>query len=94
MPDDLTYAGRPVIVMGPASGMGEACARLLVELDAEVWGLDSKPVNAPVKEFVETDPRDPDAIGRAVSRVGEPVDALFTGQVSTPPPPRTTERPA
>ena len=94
MPDDLTCAGRPVVVTGSASGMGGACARLLVELDAEVCGLDSKPVNAPVKEFVETDPRDPDAIERAVSRVGEPVDALFTGQVSTPLTPRRTERPA
>ncbi len=77
MPDDLTYAGKRVIVTGAASGMGEACARLLVQLDAEVWGLDIKPVSAPVKEFVETDLRDPDAIEWAVSRVGEPVDALF-----------------
>ncbi len=77
MPDGLSYAGKRVIVTGAASGMGEACARLLVDLGAEVWGFDIKAVSVPVKEYVETDLRDPGAIEAAIAHVGAPVDALF-----------------
>ena len=40
MNDVLGYEGRKVVITGAASGMGEAAARLLVELGAEVHALD------------------------------------------------------
>ena len=46
MRDALGYAGRKVVVTGAASGMGEAAARLLVELGAEVHALDLKSTGA------------------------------------------------
>ena len=40
MNDVLGYAGKRVIVSGCFSGMGEATAKLLFDLGAEVHGLD------------------------------------------------------
>ena len=40
MSDFLKYQGKVCVVTGAASGMGGACARILVELGAEVIGLD------------------------------------------------------
>jgi len=42
----LGYAGQRVVVTVAASGMGEAAARLLVELGAEVHALDLKSTGA------------------------------------------------
>jgi NAD(P)-dependent dehydrogenase (short-subunit alcohol dehydrogenase family) len=50
--DVLLYAGKRVVVTGCASGMGAAAAALLVELGAEVVGLDVKPTDVPVKQFL------------------------------------------
>src|SRR5262245_40619112 len=52
--DVLGYAGRRVVVTGAASGMGEATARLLVELGAEVHALDVKPVKVGVAQALGT----------------------------------------
>ena len=41
--DILCYAGKRVVVMGCFSGTGEACARQLVALGAEVHGADIRP---------------------------------------------------
>lgn len=38
MKDVLRYEGKSVVVTGAASGMGEATARILVELGAQVTG--------------------------------------------------------
>jgi NAD(P)-dependent dehydrogenase (short-subunit alcohol dehydrogenase family) len=75
--DDLRYDGRRVIVTGAASGMGEAAARLLGELGAEVHAFDIMPVSVPVKQAVEVDLIDPAAIDAAVARVGGPIHALL-----------------
>jgi len=50
MQDVLGYAGTRVVVTGAASGMGEAAARLLVELGAEVHALDVRPVKVGVAQ--------------------------------------------
>ena len=40
MKDILGYEGKEVVVVGAATGMGDAAARTLVELGAEVHALD------------------------------------------------------
>jgi len=75
--DFLGYKNKRVIVSGCFSGMGEATARLLVELGAEVHGLDYKATALSLASFNQTDLRDPASIDAAVDRIGGKVDALF-----------------
>lgn len=76
--DDLwRYDGRRVIVTGCASGIGEHVARQLMELGAEVVGLDRHPTTLQLKEFHEADLADRKSIDRAVSAIGGHVDSLF-----------------
>jgi len=77
MTDILGYKGKRVIVSGCFSGMGEATAKLLVELGAEVHGFDFKESAVPMASFTQIDLRDPASIEAAVAGVGGKVDALF-----------------
>jgi NAD(P)-dependent dehydrogenase (short-subunit alcohol dehydrogenase family) len=71
------YDGRRVVVTGCASGIGAAVARQLVELGAEVVGLDVRQPESAVGEFISLDLSDPASIDAAVGSVGGSVDALF-----------------
>lgn len=73
----LGYAGKRVIVSGCYSGMGEATARLLLSLGAEVHGLDYKRCELPLASFNTVDLRDPASIESGVAAIGGRVDALF-----------------
>lgn len=73
----LGYTGKRVIVSGCFSGMGEATARALIDLGAEVHGLDFKDSTLPLASFNRVDLRDPASIEAAVAAVGGKVDALF-----------------
>jgi NAD(P)-dependent dehydrogenase (short-subunit alcohol dehydrogenase family) len=76
--DDLwRYDGRRVVVTGCASGIGEYVARQLLELGAEVVGLDRNPPGLALKEFHRVDLADQESIEQAVEAVGGPVDSLF-----------------
>ncbi|WP_367349562.1 coniferyl-alcohol dehydrogenase [Sphingobium yanoikuyae] len=77
MSDILGYKGKRVIVSGCFSGMGEATAKLLLELGAEVHGLDFRDSSLPLASFTNVDLRDPASIEAAVSGIGGKVDALF-----------------
>lgn len=77
MSDILGYKGKRVIVTGCFSGMGEATARLLLELGAEVHGLDYKDSSLPLASFSNVDLRDPASIEAGVAKIGGKVDALF-----------------
>jgi NAD(P)-dependent dehydrogenase (short-subunit alcohol dehydrogenase family) len=77
MSDVLGYAGKRVIVSGCFSGMGEATAKLLIDLGAEVHGFDFKDVDLPLASFNKVDLRDPTSIEAGVAAVGGKVDALF-----------------
>ncbi|HTY18172.1 MAG TPA: coniferyl-alcohol dehydrogenase [Myxococcota bacterium] len=72
----LSYEGKRVLVTGAASGMGEATARLVGELGAEVIALDVKKPSVPAARFLEVDLRDSRAIEAAAAEVG-PLRALF-----------------
>lgn len=77
MSDILGYKGKRVIVSGCFSGMGEATAKLLLELGAEVHGLDFRDSSLPLASFTNIDLRDPASIEAAVAGIGGKVDALF-----------------
>jgi len=77
MSDILGYSGKRVIITGCFSGMGEAAAKLLIELGAEVHGFDYKQSTLPLASFTQVDLRDPASIEAGVSKVGGKIDALF-----------------
>jgi NAD(P)-dependent dehydrogenase (short-subunit alcohol dehydrogenase family) len=77
MSNPWTYEGKRVSIVGCASGMGEATARELVRLGAEVHGADVRPSPVELSSFVTCDLTDPDSVGRAVETIGGSVDAVF-----------------
>ena len=78
MDDVLGYSGRRCVVTGAASGMGEATARILVELGAEVHAVDiRKPDVAGLASYSETDLADPAAIKKTANAIGAVVNNLF-----------------
>ena len=89
MRDILGYEGRRCVVVGAATGMGEACARTLVEMGAEVIALDIAAITAPVKQSIHVDLSDPASIEAAVGEIPGEVPALFVC-AAVPGPPRFT----
>ncbi|WP_189542574.1 coniferyl-alcohol dehydrogenase [Novosphingobium arvoryzae] len=76
--DILGYAGKRVVVMGCFSGTGEACARQLVALGAEVHGADIRPSPvAGLASFTQVDLKDAASIEAGVAGIGGEIDALF-----------------
>lgn len=76
--DILGYAGKRVVVMGCFSGTGEACARQLVALGAEVHGADIRPSPvAGLASFTVVDLKDAASIAAGVASIGGEIDALF-----------------
>lgn len=75
--DILGYKNKRVIVSGCFSGMGEATARILLGLGAEVHGLDYKETALDLASFTQVDLREPEAIDAAVASIGGHVDCLF-----------------
>ncbi len=77
MSDILGYKGKRVVVSGCFSGMGEATAQILLDLGAEVHGLDFKESALPLASFNQMDLRDAGSIEAGVKAIGGKVDALF-----------------
>jgi len=75
--DMYGYAGKRVVVSGCASGIGRATARLLLDLGAEVHGLDCKAVGFRLASFTITDLALPPSMDAAVTKIGGRIDALF-----------------
>ena len=75
----FSYEGKRVLVTGCYSGMGEATAKIVRSLGAEVVAADIKRPSFDFSEFHEVDLRNPAAIDEllaAVTRSG-PLDRLF-----------------
>jgi len=75
--DFLGYKNKRVVVSGCFSGMGEATARQLVEVGAEVHGFDFRESSLDLASFTQLDLRDPATIDAALAGLGGKVDALF-----------------
>lgn len=73
----MSYQNKRVVITGCFSGMGEATARLLLSLGAEVHGLDYKPSSLDLASFTNVDLRDPAAIDAAVDGLQGEFDVLF-----------------
>src|ERR1700683_1257739 len=71
------YEGKRVVVAGCFSGMGEATARELVRLGAEVHGVDVRDSAVPMASFHRVDLKDPASIDAGVSAIGGEIDGLF-----------------
>jgi NAD(P)-dependent dehydrogenase (short-subunit alcohol dehydrogenase family) len=72
------YDGKRVLVVGGATGMGAAAAKIAGELGAEVVVFDYAPVQFDVAKSVKVDLRDRTAIDAALDEMGGTVDALFS----------------
>jgi NAD(P)-dependent dehydrogenase (short-subunit alcohol dehydrogenase family) len=77
MRDVLGYSGSKVVITGCATGMGEAAARLLLELGAEVHALDVKPVKLGVAQALRADLKERGSIDAAVAQLPQRVDVLL-----------------
>lgn len=86
MHDMLAYQGKNVVVTGAASGIGQAAARILSELGAEVYALDIGEVTIPVKQFIRTDLRSEGSITAAAKLVPDKFYAVY-GVAGIPGPP-------
>lgn len=78
MDDPLGFNDANVVVTGSASGMGQAAARILVDLGARVTALDLKETTVPVDRAVEVDLRQPASIDAAAESIASPIDAVFS----------------
>ena len=72
-----SYEGKRVVIAGCFSGIGEATARELVRLGAEVHGVDVRESPVPLASFHQVDLKDPAAIDAAVDAIGGRIDGLF-----------------
>jgi NAD(P)-dependent dehydrogenase (short-subunit alcohol dehydrogenase family) len=75
--DIFSYSGKRVAIVGCFSGMGEACARELVSLGAEVHGFDIKPSPVDLASFTPVDLKDWAAIDSTVADFKGEIDGLF-----------------
>lgn len=69
--DGLGYKGATIVLTGGASGMGEAAARILGELGAQVHVLDIAEPKVPVASFTRLDLSDYAAVRRAAADLRE-----------------------
>jgi NAD(P)-dependent dehydrogenase (short-subunit alcohol dehydrogenase family) len=76
--DDFRYDGRRVLVVGGATGMGAAAAKLVAALGGEAVVMDFAPVEYPVAAAIKVDLQDRAGIDAALDQLGGPVDALFS----------------
>jgi NAD(P)-dependent dehydrogenase (short-subunit alcohol dehydrogenase family) len=77
MQDLLNYEGKTCVVTGAASGIGEATAKLLVDLGAKVYALDIKEPSLLVKQYINVNLGNKESIDLAVSQLPQKIDRVF-----------------
>ncbi len=78
MENPLGYKDANVVVTGSASGMGAACAQILVDLGADVTALDINETKVAVAKALRVDLRDPASIDEAAAQIDGPIDSVFS----------------
>src|SRR3954470_22727119 len=76
--DAFGYQGKRTLVVGGASGMGAAVARVVKDAGAEVVVMDRAEVTLDGVKAVHVDMSDKASIEAAVADCGGPVHALFS----------------
>src|SRR3954454_13772192 len=76
--DAYGYSGKRALVVGGATGMGAAVAKLVKEAGAEVVVMDRAPVSLDGVKSIQVDLADRASIEAAVDECGGPVHALFS----------------
>jgi NAD(P)-dependent dehydrogenase (short-subunit alcohol dehydrogenase family) len=76
--DAFSYKGKRAVVVGGATGMGAACAELVLDAGAEVVVLDRAEITQAGVKAIQVDMSDKASIEAATVEVGGPVDALFS----------------
>jgi NAD(P)-dependent dehydrogenase (short-subunit alcohol dehydrogenase family) len=76
--DAFSYRGRRVLVVGGATGMGNATARLALDAGAEVVVMDYASSDLPGTTAIRVNLADAKSIDAAVTECGGTVDALFS----------------
>jgi NAD(P)-dependent dehydrogenase (short-subunit alcohol dehydrogenase family) len=76
--DAFSYKGKRAVVVGGATGMGAACAELVLDAGAEVVVLDRAEISQSGVKAIQLDLSDKASIEAATAEVGGPVDALFS----------------
>jgi NAD(P)-dependent dehydrogenase (short-subunit alcohol dehydrogenase family) len=75
--ESFGYRGKRVLVVGGATGMGDAVAKLAGALGGEVVVLDVAEVAYPVSQAVRVDLRDQASVDAAIGAIEGPVDVVF-----------------
>ena len=75
--DAFRYDGRRALVIGAATGMGAATAKLVAELGAEVTALDVAEISYPVKQALTVDLADRASIDAALEQIEGDFQAVF-----------------
>lgn len=78
MKDYFGYKNKICVVTGAASGIGKKTAKLLIELDAEVYALDITKIELEgAKKFIEVDLSSKESIDLAMKQLPEHIDSFF-----------------
>ena len=78
MKDYLGYQGTVCVVTGASSGMGKATAEILVDLGAEVYGLDCNEATIPeMKSFIKVNLAEKSSIDKAFEKIPKEIDKYF-----------------
>jgi len=72
-----SYEGKRAVIVGCFSGMGEAAARELVSLGAELHGFDIRESPVKMASFTKVDLSDPASIDAAMASLPGDIDCLF-----------------
>ena len=78
MKDYFGYKDKVCVVTGASSGMGEATARMLVDLGAKVYALDMNECKVDwITEFIKCNLANKEEIDEAFKKIPEHIDAFF-----------------
>lgn len=75
--EQFRYDGKRALVLGAATGMGAAAARLAAELGAQVTALDVAAIDYPAAQSVRVDLRSQANVDAAIAELGGRFDVLF-----------------
>ncbi|NHN38296.1 SDR family oxidoreductase [Pseudomaricurvus alcaniphilus] len=73
----LGYEGKNVAIIGGATGMGAAAAKIVAGLGASIYVMDVAEVTYPVAASIKLDLRSAEAIDRAVAELPQRIDTVF-----------------